>query len=130
MDAFRHRMLASPLPVKSPVAATCQLCDRVQGLVGEAARAVGVPQLHASGRGVAPQDAVIAAAGEISGSRDLPAGVDRVQGLVGEAARAVRVPQLDTSGRGVAPKDAVVAAAGEISGSATCQLVLTGFRAS
>ena len=64
-----------------------------------------------------PEDAVIAAAGEISGSRDLPVRVDGAQGFVGKAPRAVRIPELDAAGRRVAPKDAVIAAASKIPGS-------------
>ena len=73
--------------------------DDAQVLVREAARAVGVPQLDAAGGGVAPGDAVSAAAGEVSGRRDLPARIDGVQGFVGEAARAIGVPELDSPSR-------------------------------
>jgi hypothetical protein len=46
--------------------------DDAKILVGEAARAVGVPKLRVA-VGVAPQDAVFPGSGEIAGSCDLPA---------------------------------------------------------
>ena len=70
-------MSSRPSPLKSPVPATCQRsaawCQRIGGIVGEAAVGLAEPVGHPAVV-VAPQDVVAAVAVEVADAGHLPAG--------------------------------------------------------